>query len=245
MNRTTNDSEGDQFLRSLLEAEAEETRRLGRRRGRIHKSDATSYISFTTGSTPFNSTDHCVSALAQLSRVPFLWETICSMLSGDAIWNLAKVRYFKRSTTATPAWVFLSGLTENCDVVTWDDPDNVMSESYEHHFLSDDRKICANQVALALLKEMHHPVYEAEDEVFTWRGPARPSSPVDSSTAINAQTSCRQPDECPVEYVQSDHIHISPRASPAVFGIEEGIYAGPVWPSLVRKMCNDDSDRMW
>ena len=123
---------------------------------------------------------------------------------------------------------------------------NVMSESYEHHFLSDDRKICANQVALALLKEMHHPVYEAEDEVFTWRGPARPSSPIDSTTALNAQTSRRQPDECPLDFDQGVHnIHTSPRASPAVFGIEAGIYAGPLWPTLVRMMCDENSHKWW
>ena len=130
--------------------------------------------------------------------------------------------------------------------MTWDDPDNIMSEAHELHFSSDEREICATQVALAVLKEMHHPVYEDEDEIFTWRGPARPSSPIDSSTAFNAQTSCRQPDECPLEYDHGDHnIPRSPRASPAVFGIEEGIYAGPLWPTLVRKMCDEYSDRWW
>jgi hypothetical protein len=64
------------------------------------------------GNAPFT-----VGILASLRNYEDIWEHMCSFLSGDALCCLAKVRFFEKPTQRTPAFMCLSGLNNDAELV--------------------------------------------------------------------------------------------------------------------------------
>jgi hypothetical protein len=113
--------------------------------------------------------------LASLRNYPDIWEQICSFLSGDALSCLASVRFFKEPTLQTPAFMCLSGLNNDADLVPWADPDNFLSAHYIWRPLSNYRNMSAILAAEYVFNILRYPIYSRN---FQMGGPARPSTPV-------------------------------------------------------------------
>jgi hypothetical protein len=122
------------------------------------------------GSVPFT-----VGILASLCNDEDIWEHICSFLSGDALCCLAKVRLFEKPTRQTPAFMCLSGLNNDAELVPWEDADNILAANYIRRPLCYVRNMCAIISADIVFKQLKYPIYTRN---FQMGGPARPSTPV-------------------------------------------------------------------
>jgi hypothetical protein len=116
-----------------------------------------------------------VGILASLRNYEDIWEHICCFVTGDALNCLASVRFFKKPTLQTPAFMCLSGLNNDAELVPWADPDNFLSVHYTWRPLSNYRNTCAIIAADEVFSQLRYPIYSRN---FQMGGPARPSSPV-------------------------------------------------------------------
>jgi len=171
------------------------------------------------------------SLLATLCMFDEIWERVCDALTGDAIYALAQVPYFSTATKRTPAFICLAGLNNDANLVPWEDADNVMSTTYIHHMLNNDRDIVAIQLADRALRNIHCPIYKRHQ----FGGPARPSSPRESAIPILSSTVYTLTNPHYTDFLQF-------HAYSPVFGITPGYHIGPLWPLLVGNEHDSDSD---
>ena len=182
---------------------------------------------------------HAESLLSTLCTFDDIWERVCDALTGDAIYALAQVPYFNTATKRTPAFICLAGLNNDAKLVPWEDADNVMSTTYVHHTMNNDRDILAIQLADRALSNIHCPYYKHHQ----YGGPARPSSPCESAYALN-YSECIPLLDTPVYTLTNPHYidFLQFHAHSPVFGITPGYHIGPRWPLLVGNEHDSDSD---
>jgi hypothetical protein len=126
--------------------------------------------SYGQGIVPFTA-----GILASLCNYEDIWEHMCSFLSGDALCCLAQVRFFEKPTRQTPAFMCLSGLNNDAELVPWNDADNILSANYIWRPLCYVRNMCAIISADIVFQQLKYPIYSRN---FQMGGPARPSTPV-------------------------------------------------------------------
>jgi hypothetical protein len=180
-----------------------------------------------------------VSQLAMLSRHDDIWESICELLSGDALTTLAKVLFFKRATMLTPAFQLLSGINNEAKLVPWEDGDNVLAAAYNHHRLNTDREDLAVRMVPRLLSICHWPVYlqHVQD------GPIRTTSPVSTCTPLVSPASVNHYIWCN-ENRMRNRLETADAISlrPAVYGVRPGYSYPPFWDVLISEGSDANDD---
>jgi hypothetical protein len=186
------------------------------------------------------------SALISIRNHDDIWENICSFLSGDALYRLSGVQFFKEPTCRSSAFICLSGLNNDAELVPWDDPDNVLSVHYVHHSVdsgfsmtpSFDRKMAAFDAANCAFKFLRYPMLRRSPRcslscvALQMCGPARPSSPVQSDCSI-----------IPHFFKRVEHtMTVGFKSYPPVFGVRNGFSYPPFWDVLTGPINSECSD---
>ena len=102
-----------------------------------------------------------------------IWDMVCALLPGAAVMCLVGVPSLRDVTKQTAAFTLLSGIDNNCMLVPWDDPDNVLSPQYLHHDVADDR-VELYWLSSRALRQTLFPKYSYLNSL---GGPARPPTP--------------------------------------------------------------------
>ena len=183
------------------------------------------------------------SALASIRDNDDIWDHICSFLSGDALHRLSGVQFFKKPTCRSSAFICLCGLNNDAELVTWDDPDNVLSAHYIHHpddSASSVRKMAAFDAANCAFKFLMYPMLRRSPKcslscvALQMCGPARPSSPVQSDCSI-----------IPHYFKRVEHtLPVGLKSYPPVFGVRNGFSYAPFWDVVagtdINSECSDE-----
>ena len=198
-----------------------------------------------------------------------IWECICNCLNGDALHRIAQVQYFKQSTIKTPAFICLSGLNNDAQLVPWNDDDNILSPHYIHHPLSHGRIMWSIIAADYAFRTLQYPIYPRN---YQMGGPARPTTPMPNNEAADIMRegvdagviaatamiaaharplSSLYPAVAERNTLASTYTLSNPRCHdyvhrfslmPPVFGVRNGFTSGPFWDVVTGDMMNSSSD---
>ena len=185
-----------------------------------------------------------------------IWEYICNCLNGEALYRIAQLQYFKQSTMKTPAFICLSGLNNDAQLVPWNDDDNILTPHYIHHPLSYGRNMWSIIAADYAFRTVQYPIYPRN---YQMGGPARPSTPMPNNEAADIMREGVDAGAIAATAMIAAHARPSSSASPAVeerntlastytlsnpryhdyvhryslmppvFGVRNGFTSGPFW----------------
>jgi hypothetical protein len=178
-------------------------------------------------------------SITDLSNNADVWEHICSWLSGESLFQISEEPSLRAATLVTPAFIFLSGLNNEGQLVPWVDGENVLSPRFQPLREADDRS--------GLLMVCHRALHPNNYPLFSYQhcvgGPARPTTPCDCILPLRQRpkmmmmplkgwvAAClpqpANPSECWESY------------SAPVFGVRPGFSYPPFWNLLVG---DSDSD---
>ncbi len=111
--------------------------------------------------------------LSDISGKLDIWDMVCALLPGAALMCLVGVTSLRDETKQTAAFTLLSGVDNNCMLVPWEDPYNVLTPQYLHRNEADDR-VRLFWVCSRALRQTLFPKYSY---LHSLGGPARPPTP--------------------------------------------------------------------
>lgn len=147
---------------------------------------------------------------------------------------LAAVPALCAATQVTPAFIFLSGLDNDGQLVPWDDADNVLSPRFQPLSVADDHSgllgVCSWALRYTLIPQFDYQLCVG--------GPARPPTPSDISMPIQRLRPMRMllPDKSRVAACLPKPVNPSEcceKYSAPVFGVRPGFCYPPFWDLLI------------